>query len=449
MADKAISYPHMNPAAYGTRRFDGCDLRFLCLLAAVVLYALRGEPTPDSAGMAEILVGGLLIAAVGVAGLGYFARSGIKAGAPLNLSAWLLLSYGLSVPVIGALVQGNDLLLIVRDIVPFLFLLMPFFLLPLLARKNHYAVWFRRAVLFAGLTFSLRILVPLFSAGGQEAGAAATARFLFASADDHAYLANAPTVLFAALFLTGAAGKRVYRAVSMRSVSFSFLLFGAALAPFAVMVMTGQRAGIVLAAAGLAFLLLPAFVKSPRRALAPLLLAVCAGLYFLPEIQGAAMMVAEKTAAVGLNKRGAETAAVFDFLGQDAARLLFGAGWGAGFESPAVGGMTVNYTHSLLTSYALKTGLAGGMIVIFYLLCLAGKLYGLLFRDPVMAVALAAPFLINVFLYASFKSLDFGLLLLLAALWAERGRSLHPRAVCSIQKDNSGNEKKRQAKQAI
>jgi hypothetical protein len=37
----------------------------------------------------------------------------------------------------------------------------------------------------------------------------------------------------------------------------------------------------------------------------------------------------------------------------------------------------------------------------------------LVFREPVIGLALAAPIFIDVFLYASFKSLDFGLMLLL------------------------------------
>ncbi len=61
----------------------------------------------------------------------------------------------------------------------------------------------------------------------------------------------------------------------------------------------------------------------------------------------------EKTELVGVNMRWQEAAAVFDRLGDNFWAILFGRGWGATVASPAVGGMTVNFTHSLLTSYWL------------------------------------------------------------------------------------------------
>ena len=49
----------------------------------------------------------------------------------------------------------------------------------------------------------------------------------------------------------------------------------------------------------------------------------------------------------------------------------------------------------------------------FYLFALFKKVWGLILTQPALALALTAPFLIDVFLYASYKSLDFGMLLLL------------------------------------
>ncbi|HEY0901002.1 MAG TPA: hypothetical protein VGD95_02655, partial [Micavibrio sp.] len=97
--------------------------------------------------------------------------------------------------------------------------------------------------------------------------------------------------------------------------------------------------------------------------------------------------------------------------------LLWGQGWGAGLVSPAVGPDMVNYTHNLFTTYLLKGGLVAVALVFIYLVGLCRGLWPLIWAHPVRALAVAAPFFIDITLYASFKSLDFGLLLLLIALW--------------------------------
>lgn len=87
------------------------------------------------------------------------------------------------------------------------------------------------------------------------------------------------------------------------------------------------------------------------------------------------------------------------------------------FSSPAVGGLEVNYTHSLLTTMAMKGGAA---MFALCLLVLAGAVYEifLIFQsDKNGGFALFWPLLIPAFLYASHKSLDFGLILLLIGMW--------------------------------
>ena len=45
------------------------DGRFVVFITALLIYAARGTPTPDSIGVAEIIIALLLIVAVGPAGL--------------------------------------------------------------------------------------------------------------------------------------------------------------------------------------------------------------------------------------------------------------------------------------------------------------------------------------------------------------------------------------------
>src|SRR5262249_28155118 len=126
---------------------------------------------------------------------------------------------------------------------------------------------------------------------------------------------------------------------------------------------------------------------------------------------------AQKTSQVGLNMRWQEAQAVFALLDNSAWSMLFGRGWGATLVSPAVGDVPINYTHSLITTYMLKAGLSGLGLALSWLYRLGQGLVRLFPARPILAVALAGPLLIDIFLYASFKSLDFGLILFLIPLW--------------------------------
>ena len=116
-----------------------------------------------------------------------------------------------------------------------------------------------------------------------------------------------------------------------------------------------------------------------------------------------------------MNMRSAEWASVWAEVSAHPINLLSGKGWGATFSSPAVADIDVNFTHGLLSSLLLKTGLIGLVLGVVYLGMLGRSGLKMFKMCPVIIIALGSPILIDVFLYASFKSLDFGLLLLLFA----------------------------------
>lgn len=381
------------------------DLRFLALLTALAYYGAFGSPTPDSFGMTEILIGFLILAAIPPACFMHL-FSAVK-GAPWRRWAQGLAAYGLSIPLLSGLVSGHDPALIVRDIISFVFLLLPLFLLPpvgqgLAAGRQR---WMVAAGVFVGLAFSLRVVWP-FLAGRAEMTLAGA---------DPLYLSIAPTVVFAAVMLPGLAAYALMRGVRVRNNIAALALAALGLFPFAAMALTLQRASLGLAAGALVFLLVLALWRWPRRALAPLVLAAAALACLLPVVADVFSSLMEKQGSVGLNMRAQEAAAVFDAIAVSPWQGLFGLGWGATFESPAVGGMSVNYTHSLLTFYVLKTGLIGVLCLSGYLFRLAAGLVRNLPAVPLLAAALAVPLAVDTLLYASYKSLDFGLILLLCA----------------------------------
>lgn len=379
-------------------------LRHVGFFLALFVYGVFGSPTPDSFGWVEVVVGaGLLIAA---GPLQVLQRFGTRPQGLWQSVAPILLVYGLSIPVISGVASGHEVSVILRDIIPFLFLLLPYFMLRWQGGSVSEKTAVTAAVAFIGVAFGVRLIMPVLLDGAG-----------FANAPDALYLSIAPTVVFAAIFLTGVAGYLLYRRVGLTSVVMAGAFLLLALLPLSGMAMTLQRASLGLTAAGLFLLLVIGAVRRPMRVIAPGIFCVVLLMIFAPSVGSILDSLLQKQAMVGSNMRIQEFQAVADTMDDSILHALFGRGWGASVASPAVGGVVVNFTHSLLTSYWMKTGLVGLLLVLVYLGGLAAGLVRMVRVQPVLAVALFVPLAIDVILYASFKSLDFGLILLLLALW--------------------------------
>lgn len=376
------------------------DYRAFFFLLAALAYGLIGSPTPSGFGWGEAIIALCLLAAVGP-GLALRDATGPQPQ-QWGVAAQGLLLYGLSIPVLAGLFNGNDPGNMLRDMVPFLFLLLPLLMQHWRTRPSSHGVLIAGAALI-GVAFGARVLWPVLHG---------------ARAEDDLYLSIAPTVVFAAVLLAGMAGERLYRGMSPRNMIWAGLWVGASLLGFAGLALTVQRASLVLAALGLVVLLVLALFHRPRRALGPLCLMLAVCLLLAPVLGDIVAALQHKQGLVGTNMRLQEAAAVLDEIGGSVWAVLFGKGWGATLASPAVGGVVVNFTHSLLTSYWLKTGLFGVMLLGFYLVRLGAGWFGLVREKPVLGVALAVPLIIDIVLYASFKSLDFGLMLVILAVFA-------------------------------
>jgi hypothetical protein len=154
-------------------------------------------------------------------------------------------------------------------------------------------------------------------------------------------------------------------------------------------------------------------VKYPYRSLVVFGIMMVPCIYFADTLAAILTTMIEKTSAVGGNMRLEDLRAVWNEVSYSPFAVLLGEGWGASYQSPAVAGVRVNFTHSLFSSMLLKSGLLGVLLSILYIYGLGKILLEYSMRYPVFILAITGPFLIDVFLYATFKSLDFGLLLLL------------------------------------
>lgn len=383
------------------------DIRIFALLAAIGVYAFFGSPTPDYPGLPEIITGFFLVIAVGFSGL----RQSIDGVAGAKAVFWhdsgkMLLFYGLSVPLLISVMRGHDETLILRDLIPFLFFLLPLFLYSVIKEKPGCAPAIAVAIILLGLVFSMRALAAAFPFNLLEI-------YFLPPQGELFYFANAPSVLFAALILTGLAGEKIMNARSVRLLIVPLVFLFAALLPFAAMAISVQRATLGAAVLYLATLMLIALWKKPGKAVRVFAAAALIIGAAFPDLYEIWSILGRKNALVGLNMRAQEAFAVWSAVSETPLTLLFGLGWGGSFHSPAVGNLSVNFTHSLLTSALLKTGLVGFGLTLLYLAGLTGWLLRIVFQKPVIGFALLMPIIIDVFLYASFKSLDFGLVLLL------------------------------------
>lgn len=381
-------------------------LRFGAFVFSVALYALFATPTPDHIGMVEGAIGALLLITFLRLELCNLWRD--RRFVPID---WLhagraVLFFSVSVGLLGGVMQGNPQGMILRDLIWLGFIVMPVLLTGLLSARQYKKLVMLSVL--AGCILALREILRVL--GGDIA--------IYGGAEATAYLGNSPLVLFSAIMLAGYGLAAIIE--TPRRIIFALPLLVLSLVPLGVMVIGMQRASLGLFVVSLFIIGFSALRARPYRAL-PYLSAFIAIIFmFRQELATISMLMLDKTTQVGFNRRAEEWLAVWSHISGHPFGILFGTGWGGVYDSPAVGGMSVNFTHGALSSVLLKTGMSGLFVFGLYFYALGRKiwdniLYASNIRNLVFGLALLCPFLIDTFLYASFKSFDFGVLLVLMA----------------------------------
>ncbi|KAA0684622.1 hypothetical protein [Azospirillum brasilense] len=401
---------------------EGAQWRAAGLFLALVFYGLLSAPAPAEVRPAEAMIGALL-----VLGIGLWRPLSVATGQtllegdspPWETPAVLALAVLLWCPLMRGVWLDWALGDMVRDVVPLLYLFLPVLLVPLLRAAPDWAVGLLAGGLaVAGVGFALRWWKQVdwgFGAVGVRA-----------MADGGVYLLNAPSVLFAAIALPAFGVGMLRRGGWLRRVAgvaavLSGLLCLVALAGAV------HRMALGLAATAFAALALWWLRRAPLAVLGAAGTALLIVTLFPEALLGALGQVAEKTRLAGANARWEEAEAALGQALSSPAAFLFGQGWGALLVNPAVGGWRVSYTHTLVTYALAKTGVVGLCALIVYLGALAPRVLALLRSDPALGWAVSAPLVMALGVHTSFKYLDTGLLLTLAALAVERGKRLPTR----------------------
>ena len=371
------------------------DYRSALFILALIVYGLLSSPTPDNPSYPEAII---FICLLGAIGLGNFLPLRVKQD-KWQWAGLLLFTYCLIVPNIASIYHGYAVHNILRDLVGGVMLCLPLFLFPFIANHAKRPVILFYGVMGIGLAFSLRVLFLDFS--------------FFTEKQALLYLANSPLVLLTALLLLLMGWASLQQRLSLRGLAITTCLFAIALLPIFAMIIDFQRASFIAIAMALLGYISIIFVQRPLRLIVPCGVVLIAGVFGYDFILDIIENITTKTAKVGLNMRSQEALAVWESVTISPMILIFGLGWGAEFESPAVGGLPVSFTHSLLSYMLLKTGLVGLSLTVVYLVFIFEKLGRLVFIKPVEFNALLWPFIIPILFYASYKSFDYGLILTL------------------------------------
>jgi len=367
---------------------------------ALCVYAWAGSPTPDRPGLTEGGIAALLFLSVG--GMGGLAKIWHVQSMPMIKISLLLALYGISIPLIHGLGAGHDVGYIIRDLVGFCFVLLPLIYYQFFKKDN-------KGARFLALYIGIGAIALLFSARV----AFGPVSFLHVSTSELLYLANSPLVLLICFYLPFWAIDQMGRkeCLSIERIAIIIGALGVFCIIFMALMVDTQRAPI--AALGMSAVILSAALLwvRPKFFLILSAFAFIMSVCLYEELYIILEPLVRKTVLVGGNMRSQELIAIWEALYQNPIHILIGSGWGGSFSSPAVGGYYVTYSHSLISYVFFKMGLVGLAILAFYLWHVTKMLYSIARHYLIWGNALFWALIIPVFFYASHKSFDFGLLL--------------------------------------
>lgn len=382
---------------------------FIGLFLSIFFYSFS-SPWSNSFGIYELLVFIFLVVSFW---LGVVLSVNLKL---MNVFYWLIFFV---LFVIGFL--GNDFQDLIRDAIPYFYLGIPLFFMGFMrlnscGYKTIYSEqlgkWIKLLVFFVaglGLIFSLRELFPFFLNYNFNLYDAVKHRLV---THDQLYLFQAPSVVFAAVFFS-TLGVSLIKTNVLKSIGLIFVGFIVISAPFLGVL----RGPVLFFFLSLLFFI---FIFSKNKLLIVILLSALIVLN-LDLLSDVFKLLLLKHQAVGSNNKLREFFEIMHHLNEQSFyNLLFGEGFGATYYSTGGGGI-VRFAHSLPAYALIKGGIVLFTVSIWLIIFVLYKsLDRLLFFYKIknyfaisVLLGFLSSFVINVFLEPGFKTLDFGLLLLI------------------------------------
>lgn len=383
-----------------------------CVLLALTVHAVAGEPTPDRPAAAAAVTAGLLVLALG-GGIAVGCRQ--RHRAPCLDPPWTAAGLGLLVLGLGALpalagaLRGWPLVDILRDLIGLGALAAPIVLFAAVAGRADPARAAARladavvaGLVLVGIGHALRFLVSVDATPGTLG--------IAGGADGDRYLVGDPAVVFAAVLLGGRAVTALQE--GPRSIATTALPAMLAAAPCVlVLAMTLQRAPLAAVTCAMAVFVLRAVLRRPTTGATVGLVAACGALIAVPALGRLVTALADKTRTVGANHRIEEIAAVVEMLAGEPLAALLGQGWGALIALPAIADAPVSFVHALPLYLLWKTGPVGLALGVAWLALLARPVPALMRHRPLETAAVLAALALSITVQPGFKTLSFAMIL--------------------------------------
>jgi hypothetical protein len=401
----------------------GKERRVFIFLLIAIIYALFSSSTPDEMGVAEASIGLLLVLFVGlgvsldVFGWGFLLRKDKSVIPDYVYVSFIALAV---IPTIhGLFVVGNSLGDFMRDFIPFLYLYIPIFFLPHMAKNPSF--WLRVmlvALCAIGISYSVRFFlvstVPISLIGKIYIPVSMS------------YFPTDPAVLFSTTLLITVGVYMVLQGKPFEALKGIVLLLLGVVA-YSSLVAVVVRAQIILVLFSAFVMVLYFMVKKPVRGIPMFVVIALAVYYFLGDIvydffEGVFELVMEKFRIVGMNARNIEFIAVIDNAASSTSKTLLGEGWGGLLSNPIYGGSHIRFVHNYFAYFMLKAGLTGlifSAMYAYWFLKHFTVIARAIRREPlyvILIISILNIFIVHVILEPGFKMFSFGLILLVLTL---------------------------------
>ena len=392
----------------------------IIFLLICVLFGFFSTPTPDSITIIEISIAFLLvvfISPINIINSIYSFSSKIYNGSWFALIVFLLVTNLTFIGFFnGVYYRENGITDFVRDFIPILYLLIPFFLFSNiensddLERDNLI-----KLVCIGLLIISMGYIYQFISGDNFNINAIGVSLILGDSLDN---IMQDPSITFGLMY---SFGMMVYFLDNKKL--FNALLF---ILP-QLLILTCLLASVLRAPIGLFIMLSLFFItkvlvskKKYMMLASGLLLIPFLIVYNLDIIESFFSLFIDKNISVGLSGRDAEIMTVISSI-ENSYDLIFGFGLGATLPDIHNYG-SVRYTHNFFVFILMKFGLLG--LITFCIVVYKSInvfIISILFsntntRNFITMTAIVAPLIISLFFEPMYKSLSFGLVILLITI---------------------------------
>lgn len=396
----------------------------LLFFLMAVVYGSFSSSSPDHIGVAEIFIGLCLLVFVGVQRplliFDLSQRDKVVMDVSVPLYVRISFLYLLIVPTIsGVAINQNEIGNWVRDIIPLIYMFLPVLLLSLV--RKHPEKWLFVVLMslsLVGILFSLRVILdPSFVVSATGAFRVDHTE----SNPDHLMqdtTVNFVLAFFLCLSLWFLLKQKWFMAFTFLSIAF---------VPLIVVLASVLRAPVGLSLLSV-LLTLFYFMKSQNKRVRVLYIAGTV-ILFVVTFYGKDIfdffdlfiqMLVLKQEIHGISSRDLEAMAVLNATFSSVGDLLFGQGLGGTIANPIGQGAQWRFVHNMVMYFLFKFGIVGLLACLAYFYWLL-RLYIKSMKGnflTVLVISLVPALLISSVLEASYKSLSFGLVLLLLPLMA-------------------------------